>query len=64
MNSTLCALAVALAILCVPVMIGCWLLEGRRGHVQRLYSSGLSERKIGHRLGITRHQVRLALGKC
>ena len=52
-------------LLCLLVAVGAviaWLLESRPERIRRLHRSGRSERAIAQHLGITRYQVRKALG--
>ena len=55
MNTLLCALAVLLAVL---VGVICWVTEDNRARARRWHRSGISQRQIAQRLGVSRHRVR------
>ena len=59
--STTCLLAWALALLLLPVLLLAWILETQPERIRRLSRSGLSQRAIATRLGISRHRVARAL---
>ena len=58
---TASVLALALAVLLLPVLVILWASESTEGRARRLSRSGWSQRRIAEHLGITRYRVRLAL---
>jgi hypothetical protein len=61
MNTLLSVLFLILVCLFLPAIVLGWATESRSGRIRRLSASGMSQRAIATRLGITRHRVRLAL---
>ncbi len=55
MNTILCLLA---AVLAVVVGVLLWITEDNRARARRWHRSGISQRQIAERLGVTRHRVR------
>ena len=58
---TASVLALALAVLLLPVLVILWASESTEGRARRLSRSGWSQRRIAEHLGVTRYRVRLAL---
>ena len=58
---TASVLALALAVLLLPVLVILWATESTEQRTRRLSRSGWSQRRIAEHLGITRYRVRLAL---
>lgn len=60
--TTTCLLAWAAALLLLPIIIVLWATESREQRIRRWRSYGLTQVAIAERLGVTRYQVRKALG--
>jgi hypothetical protein len=56
-----CALLWAAALLLLPVLFICWLLETRPDRARRWRRQGLTQQAIADRLGISRYRVRKLL---
>ncbi len=54
-------LAVLLAALLLPLVILLWATESRAQRIRRWHRSGLSQRAIAQRLGVSRYAVSRAL---
>ena len=53
--------ALLLALLLLPVLILLWATESRGQRIARWHRSGVSQRAIAQRLGVSRYVVRRAL---
>ena len=60
-TSTAWLIATLLAALLIPALVIAWVIESRTDRIQRLSRSGLSQRAIASREGVTVYRVRKAL---
>jgi len=58
MMSTTCLLATLLAALTIPLLVIAWALETPSDRSRRWHRTGVSQREISRRLGVSRHRVR------
>ena len=61
MTTLLTALALALALITLPLVVLLWATESRPKRIRRLSRNGYSQRSIAQRLGVSRYAVRCAL---